>query len=68
MGSLAKHFRKFLMNHAKLRVFVRKVHVKLNNIQTMLMNYHKDIIELAKGLLIPIHNSIENSFNNDCSE
>ena len=29
MGSLAKHFRKFLMNHAKLRVFVRKVHVKL---------------------------------------
>lgn len=45
-----------------------KVHVKLNNIQTMLMNYHKDIIELAKGLLIPIHNSIENSFNNDCSE
>lgn len=29
MGSLAKHFRKFLMNHAKLRVFVRKIHVKL---------------------------------------
>ena len=29
MGSLAKHFRKFLMNHAKLRVFVRKVHVRL---------------------------------------
>ncbi len=29
MGSLAKYFRKFLMNHAKLRVFVRKVHVKL---------------------------------------
>lgn len=29
MGSLAKHFRKFLMKHARLRVLVRKVHVKL---------------------------------------
>ena len=29
MGLLAKHFRKYLMNHAKLRVFVRKVHVRL---------------------------------------
>lgn len=29
MGSLAKHFRKFLMNHENLRVLVRKVHVSL---------------------------------------
>ena len=29
MDSLSKHFRKFLMNHAGLRVKVRKVHVKL---------------------------------------
>ena len=39
-----------------------KVHVKLDDIQAMLMRYHKDIIELAKELLIPIHNSITNAF------
>lgn len=42
---------------------VTKVHVILDNIQTMLMRYHKDIIELAKELLIPIHDSITNAFN-----
>lgn len=41
-----------------------KVHVKLGTIQTMLVDYHKDIIELAKDILIPIHDSITNAFNN----
>lgn len=39
-----------------------KVRVKLDHIQAMMMRYHKDIIELAKELLIPIHESISNCF------
>lgn len=39
-----------------------KVHIKLNDIQAMLMKYHKEIIELAKELLTPIHESITNAF------
>jgi hypothetical protein len=40
-----------------------KVHIKLDLIQTMLMRYHKDIINLAKDLLTPIHKSISNTFS-----
>jgi predicted HAD superfamily hydrolase len=39
-----------------------KVHVKLDDIQGSLMKYHKDLIGLAKELLIPIHKSISNAF------
>lgn len=39
-----------------------KVHVKLDKIQDLLLRYHRDIIELAKELLIPIHESIANEF------
>lgn len=39
-----------------------KHHVKLDKIQSELLEYHKDIIRLAKDLLIPIHESISNWF------
>jgi len=35
----------------------------LSDIQSMLVKYHKDIIELAKDMLIPIRNSISNEFS-----
>ena len=38
---------------------------RLADIQTLLMNYHKDIIQLAKDLLIPIHNEISNLLTSD---
>lgn len=37
-----------------------KFHKKLADIQSKLVNYHKDIIGLAKEILLPIHNSISN--------
>ena len=40
-----------------------KRHVRLSDIQSMLVKYHKDIIELAKDMLIPIRNSISNEFS-----
>lgn len=43
---------------------VTKHHVKLDKIQVELVKYHKDIIQLAKDLLIPIHKSISNMFEN----
>ena len=39
-----------------------KVHVKLDEIQTRLLEYHKDLITLSKELLIPIHDSIQDKF------
>ena len=39
-----------------------KFHKKLSDIQSVLMEYHKDIIKLAKEILIPIYNSISNLF------
>ena len=44
---------------------VTRYRKKLADIQSLLMNYHKDIIQLAKDLLIPIHNSISNLFISD---
>ena len=44
---------------------VTRYRKKLADIQSLLMNYHKDIIQLAKDLLIPIHNSISNLFITD---
>ena len=41
---------------------VTKHHIKLNKIQSELLKYHKDIIQLAKEFLIPIHDSISNLF------
>ena len=38
---------------------------RLADIQSLLMNYHKDIIQLAKDLLLPIHNSITDLFMTD---
>ena len=43
---------------------VTKHHEKLEKIQVELVKYHKDIIQLAKDLLIPIHYSISNMFEN----
>lgn len=37
-----------------------KHHVKLSEIQSMLIDYHKDIIKLAKEILSPIRSSISN--------
>lgn len=39
-----------------------KKHVNLSNIQKWLIDFHKDIISLAKELLIPIHDSLSNEF------
>jgi len=36
------------------------VHVKLTELQSELLSFHKGIIELAKNILIPIHESIDN--------
>lgn len=44
---------------------VTRYRKRLADIQTLLMNYHKDIIQLAKDLLIPIHNEISNLFISD---
>lgn len=41
------------------------VHVDLKVLQEELMTFHKDIIALAKELLIPIHNSIDNILEED---
>lgn len=40
-----------------------KLHKKLVDIQSKLVEYHKEIIQLAKVLLIPIHTSISNVFS-----
>lgn len=37
-----------------------KVNVRLKELQTKLITFHKDIIALAKTILIPIHDSIDN--------
>ena len=42
-----------------------KYHKRLAEIQSDLMTYHQDIIQLAKDLLIPIHNEISNLFTLD---
>ena len=39
-----------------------KEHVDLSNIQRLLIDFHKDIIRLAKELLVPIHDSLSNEF------
>jgi len=39
---------------------VTKFHKKLSDIQSKLVDYHKDIIRLAKEILLPIYNSISN--------
>lgn len=39
-----------------------KKHVNLSDIQVLLIEFHKDIIRLAKELLIPIHDSLSNMF------
>ena len=44
---------------------VTRYRKRLADIQSLLMNYHKDIIQLAKDLLLPIHNSISNLFITD---
>lgn len=41
------------------------VHVDLKVLQEELMTFHKDIIALAKELLIPIHKSIDNIIQED---
>ena len=40
-----------------------KKHVDLSKIQDLLINYHKDIIQLARELLVPIHDSLSNQFD-----
>lgn len=39
-----------------------KKHVSLSDIQDLLIVFHKDIIRLAKELLVPIHDSLSNEF------
>ena len=39
-----------------------KKHVNLSDIQVLLIEFHKDIIRLAKELLIPINDSLSNMF------
>ena len=39
-----------------------KKRVKLSDIQGLLIDFHKDIIQLARDLLVPIHNSLSNEF------
>jgi hypothetical protein len=41
---------------------VTRYRKRLKDIQSMLMDYHREIIQLAEDLLIPIHNSIINLF------
>lgn len=41
---------------------VTRFRKKLSEIQSELVDYHKDIIQLAKDLLVPIHKSISNAF------
>jgi len=40
-----------------------KKRVNLSKIQDLLINFHKDIIQLAKELLVPIHDSLSNEFD-----
>ena len=40
-----------------------KKRVELCDIQDMLIDFHKDIIQLAKELLVPIHDSLSNEFD-----
>ncbi|UPS45434.1 hypothetical protein M1D30_04470 [Prevotella sp. E15-22] len=39
-----------------------KKHVDLNKIQDLLIVFHKDIIQMAKELLVPIHDTLSNQF------
>ncbi len=39
-----------------------KKRVRLSDIQIWLIDFHKDIISLARELLVPIHNSLSNQF------
>lgn len=41
---------------------VTRYRKRLTDIQSLLMDYHRETIQLAKDLLIPIHNSITNLF------
>lgn len=41
---------------------VTRFRKKLSEIQSELVDYHKDIIQLSKDLLVPIHKSISNVF------
>ena len=40
-----------------------KKRVNLSEIQVLLINFHKDIIQLAKEILVPIHDSLSNEFD-----
>ena len=40
-----------------------KKRVNLSDIQDLLIGFHKDIIQLARELLVPIHDSLSNQFD-----